>query len=142
MINVVCNTDKSSKKHTIALRWDVFVVEQNVPSEEEFDSYDATLPFYEAWDDDEIVGTSRVKLVNNKVAKIERLVVHKNRRGEGIGHMIMDKILEDYKAKGVNEFTLSAQVQAIPFYERKGFKAHGDEYLDAGIPHKDMSVKF
>jgi len=69
------------------------------------------------------------------------VAVLKAGRGQGLGLALMRTMLEDARAEGVAEAFLSSQTYAIPFYERLGFVAHGPEYLDAGIPHRDMTLK-
>ena len=61
-------------------------------------------------------------------------------QGQGLGEQIMKRILSDLKLSAVASAKLSAQTYAIPFYEKLGFVVYGDEYMDAGIPHKDMKL--
>ena len=75
-------------------------------------------------------------------AKVQRVAVRKAGRGTGLGLILMRDMLDDARARGCSKAVLSSQTYAIPFYERLGFRAHGPEYLDAGIPHRDMTLNF
>lgn len=73
--------------------------------------------------------------------KIGRMAVLREWRGQGVGRTLLQALLEMACRQGLPAVSLSAQVQAIPFYQRVGFEAYGDSYLDAGIPHRDMSLQ-
>lgn len=117
------------------IRTEVFVQEQGVTQEEEYDGKDAVCSHYLAFFNGNPVGTARVRYLENK-AKIERVAVLKNNRGYGIGKALMVYIIDDIS--GVKEIVLSSQTSAIKFYEGLGFETFGDEYYDARIPHRDM----
>jgi predicted GNAT family N-acyltransferase len=59
-------------------------------------------------------------------------------RGRGVGSAILLHLMDAARQARVASVTLSAQTHAIPFYERHGFVAHGEIYLDAGIEHRTM----
>jgi ElaA protein len=119
----------------------VFVDEQNVSLPEEQDGKDGDARHFAAFDGAEAIGTCRVRLLGSS-AKIERVAVLKEFRNRGIGAILMRHVLQDLKQfSDVKLFKLSSQAHAVPFYERLGFRAHGPEYLDAGIPHYDMVME-
>jgi predicted GNAT family N-acyltransferase len=123
-----------------AVRQAVFVEEQKVPPEYEYDEYDKTALHFLALHGKKPVGTARVVFKDDgKTAKIGRVAVLKSARGLGIGAAIMRAIEADSDARKADKFLLESQTHAIPFYERLGYTAYGDEYLDCDIPHRFMS---
>ncbi|MEM8553786.1 MAG: GNAT family N-acetyltransferase [Pseudomonadota bacterium] len=122
------------------LREQVFIVEQNVPAEIEWDGKDAEAHHLLAWLDGKPVGTLRWRNLGD-AGKIERVCVLSQTRGVGAGVAMMDQVLADLRATaGIETAKLSAQVSVIAFYERLGFTAYGPIYDDAGIPHRDMTL--
>ena len=118
-----------------AVREPVFVVEQHCPIEEEWDALDATSQHVLVLDDhDQPVGTGRL----TPARAIGRMAVLGEHRGHGVGALVMEQLIAKARELGYDELTLSAQEHAIPFYERFGFVAEGDRYLDANIPHRTM----
>jgi predicted GNAT family N-acyltransferase len=72
--------------------------------------------------------------------KIGRMAVLPARRGKGIGAALLERLLEISRKQGLPEVMLSAQVAAIPFYQRAGFAVCSPEFDDAGIPHREMRL--
>jgi len=121
-----------------ALRRAVFVEEQQIPEAEEWDAHDATSRHYLAEDAKGPAGTARL-IAKGSSAKIGRVAVARSHRGTGLGRRIMEAVLEDAFANGFTEAELESQIDAIPFYERLGFVAEGQEYDDgSGILHRMM----
>lgn len=116
----------------LAIRMDVFVVEQNVPPEEELDSLDTTALHILALVDGQPIGTARAVEKASGHWKIGRVAVRASHRQQGIGAALMQAI---ESACHGSRFTLSAQTHALRFYEKHGYKAGGSEFLEAGIPH-------
>ena len=73
-----------------------------------------------------------------KEASFGRAVVKKKHRGEGYGHLLVDKSLEHLKSKNQSPIKISAQSYLKEFYASHGFLAKGDEYMEDGIPHTAM----
>lgn len=121
----------------LQLRIAVFVDEQNVPLEEEHDHFDQIAKHFGAFVNDSLVGTGRL-IINGDVGRIGRLAVLPEFRGRGVGKGLVCYILEVGKQQGIKEFVLGAQLQAIPFYEKFGFRAEGEVFQDGGIPHRTM----
>lgn len=119
------------------LRKVVFVEEQGVPLEEELDDLDAECTHFLAEAAGEPVGTARLRLVDGK-AKAQRVAVLAAWRGAGVGRALMAALEGEARRQGAREVVLAAQTSAIPFYERLGYAAWGDEFMDAGIPHRWM----
>ena len=121
-----------------ALRRTVFIEEQNVPEADEVDGRDAGAVHLLATVDGRPVGTARL-LVSGDSGKIGRVCVLAEMRGKGIGARLIEAAVREFAANpAIGKVKLSAQISALPFYERLGFTAEGDEYLDAGIVHRDM----
>jgi len=121
-----------------ALRLEVFVLEQGVPLEEEFDALDEIAIHLLAMDDGDPVGTARL-IVDGATGRIGRVCVLQLHRGTGLGMaLVRAGMARLAREPGITRFVLSAQVTAQGFYEKLGFVAEGEPYLDAGIPHRDM----
>lgn len=121
----------------MAIRMEVFVFEQNVPAEEEWDAFDKTSIHFFARADGKPVATARLRPLEG-LAKIERMAVRKQFRGQGVGDALLLKVMETAREQGHTRARLSAQTHAVPFYEKLGFQVVSDEYMEAGIPHKLM----
>lgn len=121
-----------------ALRRIVFILEQNVPIEDEIDAEDDTAIHLLASDESGPVGTARI-VIDGNTAKIGRVCVLFAMRGRRLGIGLIQKAMQVASdINGVEQIKLGAQVQAIGFYEALGFVAFGPIYLDAGIEHRDM----
>ncbi len=128
-----------------ALRMAVFVEEQNVPPEEELDVYDVTATHFlvrarrkGADAPGTIVGTARLLDKGDGVGKIGRVAVQAEYRGLGLGAALMRAMHAYASRQGYRRIILEAQCYAIPFYEKLGYIAEGDVFLDANIEHRKM----
>ena len=125
------------------LRTEVFVNEQNVPIELEFDEKDNSEHTIHIgyFNGDELIGVARLIDMDKEVIHIGRVAIDKNHRGEGIGHKLILGC-EDIARKVLNRdfnIELSAQVYAENFYKKLGYNRVNDNiYIDAGIEHIDM----
>jgi tRNA(adenine34) deaminase len=117
------------------IRFEVFVEEQKVPSDEEVDKYDPVSIHAIAWVDGVAAACGRLLPDGH----IGRMAVRKPFRGKNIGAAVLEHLIERARQRGDREAVLSAQMHAIGFYERFGFVAYGPEYLDCDIPHRDMT---
>ena len=116
----------------------VFIEEQGVPEDLEWDEFDQDSYHVLALDENHSpVGCGRLK----KDGQIGRMAVDKVYRNRGIGTAILENILQHAKATGISRIYLHAQCSAIPFYENNGFEVCSDEFLDAGIPHRTMQLQ-
>lgn len=119
------------------LRRIVFIEEQGVPEEDEIDDKDDTALHLLATEDGLPVGSARLLLIGD-MGKIGRVCVLKSHRGTGLGAALIRAAIAELRANGMKTAKLGSQTHAIGFYERLGFTATGPEYMDAGIPHRDM----
>jgi predicted GNAT family N-acyltransferase len=125
----------------LSIRYQVFVQGQNIPIHEEVDGLDSSSEHFLLFHNQTPVGTARIRYPED-FAKIERVAILEAYQGQGLGHILMNFIIEDIRQNyRVKKVKLGAQTYAIPFYERLGFLVCSSEYLDAGIPHKDMQIK-
>ncbi|NLC99917.1 MAG: GNAT family N-acetyltransferase [Gammaproteobacteria bacterium] len=116
------------------IRESVFIQEQGVTPEQEWDSDDATATHFLAYEGDFAIGTARL-LADGCIG---RMSVLKDWRGLHVGEKLLMTAVKEAERKGLTQQILTAQVHAAGFYERLGFKAISDEFLEAGIPHIDM----
>jgi predicted GNAT family N-acyltransferase len=116
------------------IRESVFIAEQAVPPELEWDSDDASAVHFLAFEGDFPIGTARL-LPDGHIGRVSVL---RDWRGLKVGDALMRAALAEAERLGLIEQMLSAQVHATPFYERLGFEIVSSEYLEAGIPHVDM----
>lgn len=122
----------------MAIRMEVFVREQGVPLDEEMDEHDASATHYLARLDGAPAATARTRVIDG-TGKIERVAVRAPHRGTGLGRELMEHLiarLRNHPQVGV--IAITAQTQARPFYEKLGFTAQGDEFMEAGIAHYAM----
>lgn len=123
------------------LRRIVFIEEQGVSEADEVDGLDATAIHLLAQRDGMPVGTARL-LVSGETGKIGRVCVLPAARGTGLGAALVRAAVEEFRAMpGITRIKLGAQTHALGFYAALGFVATGPEYMDAGIPHRDMVME-
>lgn len=118
------------------IRRRVFVEEQAVPEDLEWDGEDAAAQHWLALSDGAPVGT--VRLLRN--GHIGRMAVLAGARSQGVGSALLQAVLEQARRNDWREVYLHAQIHALSFYERQGFVASGPEFMDAGIPHRTMRL--
>ncbi|QOH65869.1 GNAT family N-acetyltransferase [Bacillus amyloliquefaciens] len=137
MESIIAKTEKQLND-AFFIRKEVFVKEQHVPEEEEIDQFEDTSEHIVIYDDGQPVGAGRWRLKDGH-GKLERICVMKSHRSLGVGAIIMQALEKAAAAKGADSFILHAQTQAVPFYEKQGYRVtSGEEFLDAGIPHLEM----
>lgn len=116
------------------IRKRVFIDEQGVTPEQEWDSLDADAIHFLAEEEDFAVGTARL-LPDGCIGRVSVL---KEWRGLKVGEALMQAAIDEAERRGLKQQTLTAQVHASRFYERLGFRAVSEEFIEAGIPHIDM----
>ncbi|MEI7842706.1 MAG: GNAT family N-acetyltransferase [Gallionellaceae bacterium] len=121
-----------------AVREAVFIREQGVPVELEWDGMDETSHHVLALSSTgQAIGCGRI-LPN---AHIGRIAVMPEWRGKKVGTAILEGLLAYASSRHYPEVDLDAQVQALPFYRNFGFIEEGEDFLDAGIPHRKIRMK-
>lgn len=119
------------------IREAVFIAEQSVPPELEWDGDDEDAIHFLALENDYPIGTARLL----RDGQIGRVSVLRDWRGMNIGDALMRAVIAEAERRGLDEQRLTAQVHATRFYERLGFEVVSDEFLEAGLPHVDMLRK-
>ena len=122
-----------------SLRSEVFIVEQECPYQD-VDGKDEIADHVMLHVGEELVGYTRVFTKNTyfREASFGRAVVKKKHRGEGYGHLLVEKSLKHLKEKKQSSIKISAQSYLKDFYSSHGFTAKGEEYMEDGIPHTAM----
>ncbi len=142
MIEVRKAVNQEELKDAFKIREEVFVREQNVSREEEYDRYDKTSTHFVAYDaEGRPCGTARWRQTDSGI-KLERFAVLKAYRGQGIGALLLKNVLHDIEEDpNVSEqkIYMHAQSSAVGFYKKYGFEPLGDEFLECGIKHYEMA---
>jgi predicted GNAT family N-acyltransferase len=119
-----------------AVRRAVFIVEQSIPEELEWDEFDDVSLHTVAEDaSGTAIGCGRLLPDGH----IGRMAVVTAWRGSGVGSALLVELVELARSAGHSRVLLNAQTRVMPFYARHGFAAAGDEYMEAGIPHTTMA---
>ncbi len=130
---IICNYEEN-QKDICRIRFEVFVVEQNVPEGLEIDGLDDEAKHVLAYIDDEAIGTGRILSDGH----IGRVAVLKKYRGLGIGNSVMRELIKWAQQNKLEKLWLSSQWHAHSFYIDLGFVCEGDIYEEAGIDHIKM----
>ena len=117
----------------MGVRTRVFVEEQGVPSELEADDRDPDCLHLLAMQAGVPVGTARLDVEYG--GKVGRVAVLPAQRGSGVGGHMMGALHALARTRGLRELWCHAQLSAVPFYERLGYRREGEEFLEAGIAH-------
>ena len=122
-----------------AIRTAVFVQEQQIPAEMEWDAADASCVHAVAYNRFGMaLGTGRLLEHSPGVAKIGRMAVLQTMRGPKVGRTLLDALVQCARQRGEREVLLHAQMSAAGFYTRAGFAARGSPFDEAGIAHLEM----
>ena len=124
-----------------AIRKAVFQEEQKVEEALEFDGKDEICDHLIGYLDNLAVGTARIRYIDDKTVKIERLAVLSTARGQGIGKKIMEEALLIIASKDIAEVVINAQEYVKALYYKLGFAQEGEIFIEAGIPHVKMRKK-
>lgn len=117
-----------------SVREQVFVREQGVPIEMEWDASDPLCQHVVAEASGYAIGTGRLL----QHGHIGRMAVLAPWRGRGVGSALLDALLQLARGQGIRRVRLNAQTRAVPFYRHHGFAVEGEEFFEAGIPHCHM----
>lgn len=112
----------------------VFMEEQQVSCAEEMDGLDPAALQILGEIGSEPVATARIRFFGD-CAKLERLAIRKAWRGQGHGDRLLEFMLATARERGYRKFKLHGQERLRTFYEKRGFRAEGDAFLEADIPH-------
>jgi predicted GNAT family N-acyltransferase len=133
----VVRTDEQYED-ALDVRFEVFVEEQDVPEDLEVDEHEAEAVHFVAYLGNDPVGAARLREKTADTAKVERVAVLREHRGEDYGREIMHAVEEVAGERGYDRVSLHAQTHAAPFYDRLDYERVGEEFEEAGIPHVRM----
>jgi predicted GNAT family N-acyltransferase len=137
-IEIKIATHQEELKLIKAIRKSVFQEEQGVAQELEFDGLDEISIHLIAYLNNQPVGTSRIRNLDEPTAKIERLAVLPRARGQGIGKKLMEKALEIIANQNQEKIIIHAQEYIKNLYLQLGFEQKGETFIEAGIAHVKM----
>jgi len=124
------------------VRTAVFVQEQGIAAEDEWDSEDATALHAVLFDESgNPLGNARLLRSHGDIAKVGRMAVLRQARGHGYGARLLQALLEAARKRGDKEVRLSAQRTAEHFYAAHGFSVVGEPFEEGGIPHIEMRLR-
>ncbi|MEA2178286.1 MAG: hypothetical protein QOG77_1583 [Solirubrobacteraceae bacterium] len=121
----------------LQLRRDVFVVEQGVPLQEEYDSADGHALHLVAMEDAQVVATCRL-VTERDTVKVGRVAVAADARRRGIASRLLAEAEAHARDLGARRIALAAQTGALALYERAGYTPYGERFVEAGIDHLMM----
>lgn len=128
-------------KVALSIRKEVFVKEQNVPLEDEFDEFDTLNEHSEhilVYYNEKPVGTGRVRWIDD-IGKLERICILKPYRKFGLGKVIVKALEEIAEEKGLFQVKLHGQTHAEDFYRKLGYQTSLSMFMEDGIPHVLMT---
>ena len=123
------------------IREKVFIQEQKVTPQLEWDGMDEKAIHFLVFNDKAAIGCARAIVIKDHM-QLGRMAVLKEYRGQGIGGALIEKAVTTAKLNQLSAIYISAQCHAIDFYKKFGFEVTSDIYLDAEIPHRDMTLNF
>lgn len=133
---------KTAKEIVFKIRSKVFVDEQNVPADKEYDQFEDDSFHFLASSNGKPVGAARWRFTTEGI-KLERFAVLSEARGKGVGQALLTAVLRDIMvhpdAQGKMKY-LNAQILAVPLYEKFGFKKVGDQFDECNIQHYRMEL--
>ena len=131
-----CFKDKGYLEQAFSIRTRVFVDEQGIAPELEYDDHEKTAVHFLLFLDEMAVATARWRETPEGI-KLERFAVLKEHRNRGLGALILKEALNDVRNRN-SQIYIHSQAGAVRFYERNGFSIEGDVFTEAGIPHFKM----
>ena len=137
MVSIRIADWKKDREKLSAIRSRVFIEEQNVPEDMEWDEFDASATHFIAFEKDRAIACARLKTDG----QIGRMAVLPGYRNRGTGKKLLQFVLREAAALKLKSVYLHAQVSALAFYEKQGFTAKDDIFYEANIPHREMLKK-
>ena len=139
MLVKIAELGSKEYQDALSIRTNVFVEEQQIPIEIEVDQNEVNAVHLVLYNEkEEPLAAGRYRVLDDGIAKAERICVLASERGTGAGSKIMEALEHHAAEQGLQYVKLSAQAPAVPFYEKIGYHAITEEYLEQNIPHKMM----
>lgn len=133
-MQIKCVKSREELAEVFNIRKTVFVLEQGVPLEDEFDQHEDYAEHVLVYYNNKPVGTGRLREVNG-VGKLERICVLSPYRKFGLGKIIVTTLEKIAHDKNLQRVKLHGQTQAEEFYTRLGYERSSDIFMEDGIPH-------
>ncbi|SEO63312.1 GNAT family N-acetyltransferase [Acinetobacter sp. yr461] len=137
MYKIIAGVWEQLEKDAKLIREQVFIQEQGIAPEDEWDDLDAMVLHFIVYDRGQPIATARL-LPQHSVGRVAVLLSY---RKQGVGKILMQHIIDYARQQNLPYLKLSAQTYVTAFYEALGFVVQGEEYLDCGIPHIDMTLE-
>ncbi|AHF98553.1 acetyltransferase [Halostagnicola larsenii XH-48] len=138
--------DGDRLEDAFSVRQTVFVEEQGVDEDIEYDEYEDEAVHFVAYEDDthseKPIGAARLREPEGGVGKVERVAVLESHRESGVGRALMDALEAKAASAGLETLKLHAQTRAAGFYRGLGYERYGEAFEEAGIPHVAMKKSF
>jgi len=131
-------TSDDRREDAFAVRHEVFVEEQGVDEDLEYDGKDDEATHFVAYADGAAIGAARLREPESGVGKVERVAVRTARRGDGWGRRLMDALEAEACEQGLERLVLHGQTRVEGFYRNLGYRTTSDVFEEAGIPHVEM----
>ncbi len=140
------DTADAELQRCLEIRRLVFIEEQGVQKNLELDGLEHACTHFLVWHEegdppDRAIGTARLWTDEQGQAKAQRVAVLAAARESGAGRSLMRRLEATARDRGHTHLALGAQRDAITFYEGLGYRAYGEEFDDAGIPHRMMEYE-
>jgi predicted GNAT family N-acyltransferase len=129
--------DKNLMQCSNAIRKEVFIDEQQVDAEIEYE-FEEEGHYYLLYLDEKPIATARWRKTANGI-KLERFAMLKAHRNKGLGAVLLNAVLSDVMKPGLTIY-LHAQLKAVNYYKRAGFRETGPHFFEAGIEHVKMEM--
>lgn len=131
--------DSDIYKDALAIRYKVFVEEQNVPIDLEIDELEDSSLHLVLYQSNQPVATTRIYKLDDNSYKVQRVAVLKEYRENGLGTILMKEVEKKARLNKMTKLTLGSQNTAVLFYKKLGYEISSNEFMDAGIPHHSMT---
>jgi predicted GNAT family N-acyltransferase len=131
-------TTDEEREDAFDVRHDVFVAEQGVDEDIEYDDREDVATHFVAYDDGDAIGAARLREPDPGVGKVERVAVRESRRGEGWGRRLMDAVEATARERDLETLVLHSQTHVEGFYSELGYRTTSDVFEEANIPHVEM----
>ena len=138
MVRIRTVDSEAERADAFAVRQTVFVEEQGVDEALEYDEHEEEATHFVAYDDDEPIGAARLREPKPGLGKVERVAVLESRRESGVGRDLMLAVEDRALEQGLESLKLHSQTHAAEFYRGLGYEQHGEEFMEADIPHVKM----
>ncbi|QPV63066.1 GNAT family N-acetyltransferase [Halosimplex litoreum] len=129
---------EDDREAALTVRRAVFIEEQGVSEDVEMDGKEDEAVHFVAVDGGDPIGTARLREVESGVGKVERVAVVADRRDEGVGRDLMERLEAEAADRGLDRLVMHAQTRVEEFYARLGYERTSDVFEEAGIDHVEM----